>query len=177
MAKKIPMFKRYCAILMVTLLLPLSTSAAEAAVAVVNFSRLQNEAPQSIAAREKIDIEFSSRQAKIEEQATQVGQLEKRLVDANGIAEMELKSLQRDIRSRNLRLENAREELQNDRRLRANEESDRLRRIVGEVIAEVAASQGVDIVLESGVVTWASSRADITDRVLARLQELHKLTK
>jgi outer membrane protein len=177
MAEKKFMFKRYCAALIVALLMPLPSAAAEVAVAVINFSRLQNEAPQSIAARAKIDIEFSSRQAKIEEQAEQVAQLEKKLAESNGVAEMEIKSLQRDIRSRNLRLENAKEELQNDRRLRANEESDRLRRIVAEVIAEVAAGQGVDIVLESGVVTWASSRADITDRVLAKLQELHKLAK
>ncbi|MCB1775453.1 MAG: OmpH family outer membrane protein [Gammaproteobacteria bacterium] len=164
-------------VLGVAIVLPSVSVAAGGAVGVVNFARLQTEAPQSIKAREKIDAEFVSRQAKIEEHAAQIAQLEQELKESSDIGEMERKSLQRDIRSRNLRLENAKEELQNDRRLRASEESDRLRRIVGEVIAEVAGKEGVDVVLEVGVVTWASTRADITDRVLARMQELANMTK
>lgn len=164
-------------VLAIAIVLPAVASAAGGTVGIVNFARLQTEAPQSIKAREKIDAEFVTRQAKIEEQAEQVAQLEQKMKDSAELGEMERKSLQRDIRSRNLRLENAKEELQNDRRLRASEESDRLRRIVGEVIAEVAAKEGVDVVLEVGVVTWASARADITDRVLARMQELADMTK
>jgi outer membrane protein len=83
----------------------------------------------------------------------------------------EAKSLQRDIRSRKLRVENAKEELESDRRLRLNEEMDHLRRVLSEVIAEVANAEKLDIVLESGV-TWASERANITDKVLARMREL-----
>jgi Skp family chaperone for outer membrane proteins len=44
------------------------------------------------------------------------------------------------------------------------------------VIAEVAKAEGLDIVLESGV-AWASERANITDRVLARMRELNAATK
>jgi Skp family chaperone for outer membrane proteins len=164
------------ALLLAALLAP-SLQAAGATVAVINFARLQTEAPQAIKARERIEAEFASRQVRIEEQADQIRQLEAQLRASQDISETEQKSLQRDIRSRNLRLENAREEMQNDRRLRASEESDRLRRIVGEVIAEVALGEGVDVVLESGVVTWAAPRADITDRVLARMQELAAAAK
>jgi outer membrane protein len=151
--------------------------AADVNVAVIEFARLQGEAPQAVRARARIEDEFAIRQGKIAEQAAQIAELEKRLEENVGTDEMELKSLQRDIRSRNLRLENAREELQNDRRLRASEESDRLRRIVTEVIAEVAAREGVGVVLETGVVTWASAEANITDQVLLRLQELDSASK
>jgi Skp family chaperone for outer membrane proteins len=48
---------------------------------------------------------------------------------------------------------------------------DHLRRVLSEVIAEVANAEKLDIVLESGV-TWASERANITDKVLARMREL-----
>ena len=88
------------------------------------------------------------------------------------MSDAEAKSLQRDIRSRTLRLENSKEELESDRRLRLSEEMDHLRRILSEVIAEVATAERLDIVLESGV-TWASERANITDKVLARLRELN----
>jgi Skp family chaperone for outer membrane proteins len=53
---------------------------------------------------------------------------------------------------------------------------DRLRRVLAEVIAEVAKAEKLDIVLESGV-TYASERADITDRVLARMRELDAAAK
>lgn len=154
----------------------LASSAAEVTVAVINFSRLQSEAPQAVRARERIDNEFVQRKQKIQDQQRQIAQLELQLTDNTDFGIDERKSLQRDIRSRKLKLENAKEELENDRRLRASEESDRLRRVVSEVIAEVAVREQVDVVLERGVVTWASDRANITDRVLERMRELDRAT-
>jgi outer membrane protein len=146
---------------------------AEVSVAVVNPLRLQSEAPQVASVSERIRREFADREKKIIEQQQQVQQLEDKLQrDQEQMAVEEAKSLQRDIRSRNLRMENAREELESDRRLRLNEEMDRLRRVLAEVIAEVAKAEGIDIVLESGF-TWASERADITDKVLVRMRELN----
>jgi outer membrane protein len=151
--------------------------AADVSVAVVNAIRLQTEAPQIAKLRERIRTEFASREEKILTQQEQIDQLEAQLVrDQNNMNEIEAKSLQRDIRSRRLRLENAQEELESDRRLRLNEEMDRLRRVLSEVIAEVAKAEQLDIVLESGV-TWASERANITEKVLARLRELDRTSK
>jgi outer membrane protein len=146
--------------------------AAEVSVAVVNVARLQSEVPQVAGVRAKIKAEFSARQAKLASQKDQIVMLENKLLQDRGkMNDNEAKSLQRDIRSRNLRWENAKEELESDRRLRLNEEMDRLRRILSEVIAEVAKAEQLDIVLESGV-TWASERANITDKVLERMREL-----
>ena len=146
--------------------------AAEVAVAVVNVNRLQSEAPQVARVRDKIKNEFAAREAKAQAQQDQIDQLEEKLLrDRAKMSDAEAKSLQRDIRSRKLRLENANEELDSDRRLRINEEMDRLRRVLAEVIAEVAKAEKLEIVLESGV-TWASERANITDKVLARMRAL-----
>jgi outer membrane protein len=160
-------------ILAVAMLLTGAQAAAgDVSVAVVNPLRLQSEAPQVASVTERIKREFADREKKILEQQAQVRQLEDKLErDKEEMAVEEAKSLQRDIRSRNLRMENAREELESDRRLRLNEEMDRLRRVLAEVIAEVAKAEGLDIVLESGF-TWASERADITDKVLVRMREL-----
>ena len=147
-------------------------SASDVKVAVVDVNRLQSEAPQVAEVRLKIQQEFAAREAKVASQEEQIARLEQKLVrDRSQISDAEAKSLQRDIRSRNLRLENAKEELESDRRLRLNEEMDHLRRVLSEVIAEVANAEKLDIVLESGV-TWASERANITDKVLARMREL-----
>lgn len=149
-----------------------AADAAGATVAVVNPLRLQSEAPQVANVREKIKREFAAREAKTVAQQQQIDQLEAKLGrDRETMGDIEAKSLQRDIRSRTLRLENAKEELESDRRLRLSEEMDRLRRVLSEVIAEVAKAENLDIVLESGV-TWASERANITEKVLQRMREL-----
>lgn len=151
-----------------------SAIATEVAVAVVDVSRLQSEVPQVARVREKIKTEYAPREAKAQALQDQITQLEKKLLrDQDTISSVEAKSLERDIRSRKLRLENAKEELVSDRRLRVNEEMDHLRRVLAEVIAEVAKAEKLDIVLESGVI-WASERANITDKVLARMRELDK---
>lgn len=152
-------------------------SASEVTVAVVNAIRLQSEAPQVARVRDKIHGEFAARESKIQAQQDQITQLEQKLLrGGDQMSDAEAKSLQRDIRSRTLRLENAKEELESDRRLRLSEEMDRLRRVLSEVIAEVAKAEQLDIVLESGV-TWASERANITDKVLARMRELDQAPK
>lgn len=157
--------------------LPSGVSAADVTVAVVNVLRLQSEVPQVAQVRDRIKTEFAVREGKIDEQKSQITQLEEKLLrDREQMSDAEAKSLQRDIRSRTLRLENAKEELDSDRRLRLSEEMDRLRRVLSEVIAEVAKSEKLDIVLESGV-TWASERANITDKVLARMRELDEASK
>lgn len=156
---------------------PLLASASDVTVAVVNVVRLQTEVPQVADVRAKIKTEFASREEKIIEQDAQITQLETKLErDRDLMTDAEAKSLQRDIRSRKLRLGNAKEELESDRRLRMSAEMDRLRRVLSEVIAEVAKTENLDIVLESGV-TWASDRANITDKVLERMRELAAVGK
>lgn len=145
---------------------------ADVTVAVVDVAQLQREVPQIARLREKIAEAFANREEALAEQQALIKRLEEKLSEAGTeLTASESKSLQRDIRSRTLRLENAKEELESDRRLRLNEEMDRLRRVLSEVIAEVATAQNLDVVLESGV-TWASARANITDRVLERMREL-----
>lgn len=164
-------------IALAAVVLPSVSLAGEVAVAVVNVIRLQTEAPQVAHVREKIKAEFVAREAKTSTQQEQINQLEQKLLrDRETMSDAEAKSLQRDIRSRKLRLENAKEELESDRRLRLSEEMDHLRRVLSEVIAEVANAEKLDIVLESGV-TWASDRANITDKVLARMRELSAAEK
>lgn len=151
--------------------------AADLTVAVVDVARLQREVPQIPRLRARIAADFALREENLAAQGEQIARLEAKLVkDGEDMGNTEAKSLQRDIRSRKLRLENAREELDSDRRLRLNEEMDRLRRVLAEVIAEVATAENLDIVLEGGV-TWASARANITDKVLSRMRELDAKTQ
>lgn len=153
------------------LLLP-AVQAEELKVAFVQVSRLLTEPPQVKQVREKLKREFSRRDAELVEQQKQIKTLQDKLSrDSSIMNEDEVKRLERDILSRRLKLKNASSELQQERQLRQNEEVDRLRKIISEVIDQVARKEKLDIVLEGGV-TWASDRADITDKVLAGLEAL-----
>ncbi len=143
--------------------------AADLNVGFVQVSRLLTEPPQVKTMLKKLKAEFARRNDKLTAQQKQIKKLEQKLGKEGSImSASEAKRLERDILSRRLKLKNAREELQQEKQLRQSEEVDRLRKVISEVIADVAKREKLDIVLESGV-TWASDRADITSRVLDRL--------
>ena len=73
------------------------------------------------------------------------------------------------------RLRIAEEEFQEDVALRKNEEINKLRRQIAEVVQAVAIQRGVDMVFETAVV-YASDRVDISEAVLSSLREQHKQT-
>jgi outer membrane protein len=67
------------------------------------------------------------------------------------------------------KLKTAQNEFQEELSLRQNEELNKLRRQIAEVIIEVSKEDSLDLVLETGVV-FASDRANITEKVLERLK-------
>jgi outer membrane protein len=74
--------------------------------------------------------------------------------------EFEIVSLKRDLRR-------ATQEFREDYNLRRNEELAALQKIVQKTIAEIAKQENYDLILESAV--YASTRADITEKILKRL--------
>jgi len=149
-----------------------SVAATDLNVGFVQVSRLLTEPPQVKIMLKKLKAEFSRRNEKLTAQQVQIKKLEQKLSKEGSImSTSEAKRLERDILSRRLKLKNAREELQQEKQLRQSEEVDRLRKVISEVIADVAKREKLDIVLEGGV-TWASDRADVTGKVLKRLAAL-----
>jgi outer membrane protein len=89
------------------------------------------------------------------------------------MSEAETQKVERDLVSKQRKLKNAQSEFQEELSLRQNEELNKLRRQIAEVIIEVAKEDNIDLVLETGVV-YASNRSNITDKVLERLQRKAK---
>lgn len=148
-----------------------SAAAAEYRIAFVEVPRLLREAPQVETVRNKLKQEFSRRNDDLVAQKQQMIKLQEKLQrDGAIMSESEVKRLERDILSRQRKLKSSQNEFQEDLSLRQNEELGKLRKVIGEVIVQVAKEEKVDLVLESGVV-YASDRADITDQVLARLKQ------
>ena len=146
-------------------------ASAEYKTVFVEVPRLLRESPQVEAVRDKLKKEFSRRNDDLVAQQEQLDKLQEKLQrDGAIMSDAESKRLERDIVSRQRKLKSAQTEFQEDLSLRQNEELGKLRKVIGEIIVQVAKEDKVDMVLESGVV-FASDRANITDKVLERLRK------
>jgi len=161
----------------VAMLLVSSVSNAAGGVAFVEVSRLLVEPPQVKMVREKLRREFTVRDDRLNEQQKQIKTLQDKLAQEGAFLKTaEKKRLERDILSRRLKLKHSRTELQQERQMRQDDEIEHLRRIIREVIAQVAQDEKLDMVIETGAI-WVSPNIDITDKVLERLQQLAKTSK
>ncbi len=142
---------------------------AELKVVVVNIPKLLAEAPQAAAARKRMDREFSGRRTKLESmQKKMVDEAEKlkrdaatMSADARARAEDSLRNQQRDFR----RLQ---DEYNEDVARVERDEMGKLRDSIKTVIDNLVKTERYDLVLTEGIL-HASSRVDITPRVLAAL--------
>jgi outer membrane protein len=148
--------------------MPASASAAELKIGYVNAVKVIEEAPQGEAALKKLEAEFAPRDKQIVEMQNKLKLLEQEL-EKNALVlkdaehrskEFEIISLKRDLRRTT-------QEFREDYNLRRNEELAALQKIVQKTIAEIAKQENYDLILESAV--YASTRADITDKILKRL--------
>jgi outer membrane protein len=148
-------------------------AADEYKIAFVEVPRLLRESPQVEAVRKKLKQEFSRRNDDLIAKRDQMQKLEDKMQrDSAIMSEAERKRLERDIISRQRKLKAAQTEFQEDLSLRQNEELGKLRKVIGEVIVQLAKEEKFDLVMEAGVV-YASDRANITDKVLERLRKQH----
>lgn len=153
------------------LFLPAAVPAAEGyRVAFVEVPRLLQDAPQVAAVRENLKKEFSRRDKDLVALQGEIKKIEEKLQrDGAILSDVETQRLERDLVGKQRKLKTAQNEFQEELSLRQNEELNKLRRQIAEVIIEVSKEDGLDLVLETGVV-FASDRANITEKVLERLK-------
>ena len=65
-------------------------------------------------------------------------------------------------------MKSASDEFREDLNLRRNEESQKLRRVLTEVIHQLGKDENIDLILDNAV--YASGRVNLTDKVLDRLR-------
>jgi outer membrane protein len=168
--------KAFLTLLLFSLFYSATSAAQDISVAYVQVSRLLAEPPQVKQVRDKLQSEFAARDERLNDRQRQIQALQDKLTHKGAfMSTEEVKRLERDILSRSLKLKHARKELQQQRQLRQDDEVEHLRKIIREVIAEVAQEEHVSIVLESGAL-WVSPKIDITEKVLIRLKALAKFS-
>lgn len=139
-------------------------------VGFVNVPKVLDTAPQAAAARSIIEREFAPRDQKLLKKQKRLRQLEDKLIrDRDVMSARERRKLERDIRTMKRELRREQGEFRDDLNLRRNEEFRKLQGRVVSAIRSLAKSEKFDLVIGDGVL-FASSRMDITAKVLARLK-------
>ena len=144
---------------------------AELRVAYVNMAKVLEDAPQATEASAKLEQSFSPREREIVALQREVRELEERLLrDGQGMTDVTRGGLELDLRSRKREVKRQQDEFRADLNLRKGQELAAIQRLVIDAIQGLAKREGYDLVLSEGVV-FASSRVDVTDRVLERLRQ------
>lgn len=139
-------------------------------IAYVNVPWILNNSPQVKAVEAELKKTFSHREEDLRQREEELDDIEDRLRDdTEDLGEDDIRRLERDLVAGKRRLKIAKQEFQEDLALRQNEEINKLRRQISEVIQAVAKDKGLDMVFETAVV-YVSDRVDISKDVLQRLQ-------
>jgi len=155
-------------LLMLSVLVAGPATAQSVRIGYVDMKRVLDNAPQVLAGREKLDLEFRPRNETIEFQERQVQTMEDRLAlgdlseDARVRLERELREMQRNV---NRQKEDLRDELS----FRRTEEVQKLEDQINLAVQEIARDNGYDLILSSPVI-YADPTLDITQLILDQLR-------
>jgi outer membrane protein len=159
-----------------SLLAPVGAAHAEAKIAVVNWSRLLEEAPQAKAAMAALQEEFQPRQKEIVAQQKDLKAKEDKLNrDGAVMAENERRNAEKDLREGQRDLQRKQNEWVEDLNLRRNEEIGKLQRSLQTEVEAFARTSGYDLIIGEGVL-YRNESMDITAQVLTALQSRYKAT-
>ena len=163
----------YAVLLVIGFSMPPSVLA-QSKVGFVNMSRIEDEAPQVEAIRNKLQKEFAGRDRELVRKQKKLKALENKLKrDGPALSESKRRAIERDIKSAQRDLVRAQDEFREDLNIRKNEELADLSKLFADTISAYARANKYDIILAAGVV-YASDAADVTDAVLKRLAKVKK---
>lgn len=156
-------------IFLLTLLMAGAALAQDIRIGYVDMKRLLDAAPQVIAGRAELDIEFRPRNNELLADEELLLEMEQELGAAVGLTREQVAARQREIRNLRRSIERRREDLAEELNFRRNQQIKELGEEIELAVETVAKRQGYDLVLSSPV-AYASEAINITDEVLAFLE-------
>ena len=137
----------------------------------VNTERLFREAAPAKRAQQKLEKEFSTRDAEQQKLSKQVRDLQSQL-DRDGptMGETERRNKERDLANQMRDLQRMQREIREDLNLRRNEELAGVQERANQVIQQIAEAEKFDLIIQDPVV-YASQRIDITEKVIKALAD------
>ncbi len=140
-------------------------------IGVIDMKRIIDASPAFALGKQRVISELAALERKLRADEATLNALKiKRESQAASLPKAELDQLIRTIDASERALKRGREDFNQRLTLRTNEVVRDLDRKLGELIAEVAKSKGVDAVLSTSATVYANPRLDLTDAVIARLK-------
>jgi len=155
-------------LLMLFVLVAGPATAQQLRVGYVDMKQVLDNAPQVLAGREKLDLEFRPRNETIEFQERQVQAMEDRLA-LGDLAEDARIRLDRDLREMRRNVNRQKEDLRDELSFRRTEEVQKLEDQINQAVQEIARDSGYDLILSSPVI-YADPSLDITQLILEQLK-------
>ncbi len=144
--------------------------AQELRIGFVNSDRVLREAAPAKAAQTRLETEFSKRQKEGEDAANRLKAAADKLdKEAPTLSETERNRRQRDLVEQDRELQRKRREFQEDLNQRKNEELAAVVERANKVVKQLFDTEKFDLILQGDAVIFASSRVDITDKVIKAL--------
>lgn len=159
---------------MLMMLLAGSVLAQDIRIGYVDMKRLLDNAPQVMAGREALDIEFRPVNDELLADEERLLNMEQELANASGLTAEQVAARQREIRNLDRSIERRREDLAEELNFRRNQKMKELGEEIDIAVQTVARREGYDLVLSSPV-AYASERVDITEKVLSFLEMDYEL--
>ena len=137
-------------------------------VGYVDMKQVLDNAPQVLAGREKLDLEFRPRNETIEFQERQVQAMDDRLQIGNLTEDARVR-LERELREMRRNVNRQKEDLRDELSFRRTEEVQKLEDQINLAVEEIARINGYDLILSSPVV-YADPSLDISQLILDQLR-------
>ncbi len=134
----------------------------------VDMKQVLDHAPQVLAGREKLDLEFRPRNETIEFQERQVQEMDDRL-QMGDLAEDGRIRLDRELREMRRNVNRQKEDLRDELSFRRTEEVQKLEGQINQAVQVIARNNGYDLILSSPVL-YADPSLDITQLILDQLR-------
>jgi outer membrane protein len=145
---------------------------AQTSIGFVSLERILREAPAAQRAQKKLEQEFSPRGQELSKAAEQLKKMQENLEkNALTMSESERQKREREFGDLNRDFQRRQREFNEDLGHRRKEEFESVLERANRAVRQIAEAEKLDVVLQNEQVVWASTRIDITDKVIKALDD------
>jgi outer membrane protein len=145
---------------------------AQSHIGFVSLERILREAPVAQRAQKKIELEFSKRDRELATMAEQLKKAQENLErNTMTMSESDRQKSEKEFNDLNREFQRKQRQFREDLTQRRNEELGAVIERANRAVKTIAEAEKLDVVFQNEHVVWASSRIDITDKVIKALED------
>ena len=146
----------------------LDVNAEEVKIGYVNIERIFREAPAAIKGGTKLNQDIETRKQELQRMADDIKSQQSALSEkGKSLPDSERRAKEADLAESSVRFQRRQKELQEEIKVRQNEETSALLQKANKAIIQIAESENLDIVMQDAIAV--SGRVDITEKVIKKL--------